>query len=119
MVSIVANPTCLQSHDPDTAMDLLSWFHDLFDPAKWYDVARQAEVVVAALDDMDIAHEARTVCHAYRSRSSTSFESRLECDDIFSERELLTVQVSKSKVCGQRVVANNLLDLADVVRLDS
>lgn len=100
-------------------MDLLSWFHDLFDPAKWHDVARQAEVVVATLDDMDIAHEAHAVCHAYRSSSSRSFALRSECDDIFSERQLLNVQVCKSTVCANGCLLMDPLDLAGNVRLYS
>ena len=75
-------------------MDFFPWLQDALDPAKWSVVAQQMEVILAALDDLDIAREFRTVCRAYDSRS----ERDADCDGGFiSEEALLWVQVANTQ----------------------
>jgi hypothetical protein len=76
----------------DTAIDVFAWFEDAFSAAKWSSVAQQAGVIFAALDDVDIQREFRTICHAYDDK----VDEDSDCDGAgaeVSQESLLWTQV--------------------------
>jgi hypothetical protein len=77
-------------------MDFFGWLESSSDPAKWSDVAEQASVILAALDDVDLEPTYESVCREVAARFEAGDHDAPDCDGPdaeISEKTLLEIQV--------------------------
>ena len=77
-------------------MDFFGWLESSADPAKWSDVAEQAGVILAALDDVDLEPTYMSICREVEARLEASDSHSPDCDGPdaeISEKTLMDIQV--------------------------
>ena len=92
-------------------MDFFGWLESSSDPAKWSDVAEQAGVILAALDDVDLEDTFLSICREVAGRyEAGDRHSPPDCDGPdaeISETTLLDIQVffDVARVTATKVAA--------------
>ena len=77
-------------------MDFFGWLESSSDPAKWSDVAEQAGVILAALDDVDLEPTYVRICREVAATYEAGDHNSPDCDGPdaeISEKTLLEIQV--------------------------
>ena len=91
-------------------MDFFGWLESSSDSAKWSDVAEQAGVILAALDDVDLEDTFLSICREVAARFEAGDRHSPDCDGPdakISEKTLLDIQVffDVARVTATKVAA--------------